>query len=85
MFPCCVDIDFASYAGDNTLYCIGKTPEEVISQLGKSSKSIFERFENNGMKGNHDKCHLLLSKNENVEANINENRISIQDLKNFSL
>ena len=28
------------------------------------------------MKANPDKCHLLLSKNENFEANINENRIS---------
>ena len=28
------------------------------------------------MKANPDKCHLLVSKNENVEANINENRIS---------
>ena len=27
------------------------------------------------MKANPDKCHLLLSKNENFEANINENRI----------
>ena len=44
--------DFASYADDNTPYCIGKTPEEVISQLEKSSKSIFEWFENNGMKAN---------------------------------
>ena len=28
------------------------------------------------MKANPDKCHLLLSKNENFEANISENRIS---------
>ena len=42
MFLFCNDIDFASYADDNTPYCIGKTPEEVISQLEKSSKSIFE-------------------------------------------
>ena len=28
------------------------------------------------MKANRDKCHLLLSKNENFEANINGNRIS---------
>ena len=75
-FLFCNDIDFASYADDNTPYCIGKTPEEVISQLEKSSKSIFEWFENNGLKGNPDKCHLLLSKNDNFEANINENRIS---------
>ena len=60
----------------NTPYCMGKTPEEVISQLEKSSKFIFEWFENNGMKANPDKCHLLLSKNEHFEANINENRIS---------
>ena len=76
MFLFCNDIDFASHADDNTPYCIGKTPEESISQLEKSSKSIFEWFENNGMKANPDKCHLLLSKNENFEANINENRIS---------
>ena len=76
MFLFCNDIDFASYADDNTPYCIGKTPEEVISQLEKSSKSIFERIENNGMKANLAKCHLFLSKNSNFEANFNENRIS---------
>ena len=58
-----------SYVNDNTPYCIGKTPEEVISQLEKSS-------ENKGLKANPDKCHLLLSKNENLEVNINEKRIS---------
>ena len=47
MFLFCNDIDFASYADDNTPYCIGKTPEEVISQLEKPSKSFFEWFENN--------------------------------------
>ena len=76
MFLFCNDIDFASYADDNTPYYIGNTPEEVISQLEKSSESIFEWIEKNGMKANPDKCHLLLSKNENFEANINENRIS---------
>ena len=57
MFLFCNDIYFASYADNNTPYCIGKTPEEVISQLEKSSKSIFEWFKNNGMKANPDKCH----------------------------
>ena len=76
LFLFCNGIDIASYADDNTSYCIGKTPEEVISQLEKSLKSIFEWFENNGMKANPDKCHLPLSKNENFEVNINENRTS---------
>ena len=42
MFLFCNDIDFAGYADDNTLYCTGKNPEEVISQLEKSSNCIFE-------------------------------------------
>ena len=76
MFLFCHDIDFASYANCNTPYCRGKTPDETISQLEKSSKSIFEWSENNGLKGNLDKYHLLLSKNDDFEANIIENRIS---------
>ena len=44
MFLFCKDRDFASYADDNTPYCIGKTPKEVIRQLEKSSISIFEWF-----------------------------------------
>ena len=59
MFLFCNDKDFASFADDNTPYCRGNTPEEVIIQLDKSSKSIFEWFENNGMKVNLDKRHLL--------------------------
>ena len=76
IFLFCKDVDFANYADDNTAYYIGKTPEEVISQLEKSSISIFEWFENNELKANPDECHLRLSKNGNFEANINENRIS---------
>ena len=76
MFLFCNDLDFGSYGDDNTPYCIGKTPEEVISQLEKSSKSIFQWFENNVLKDSPGKCHLLFSKIDNFEANINENRTS---------
>ena len=85
IFFFCNDIDFASYADDNTPYCIGKTPEEVISQLEKSSKSIFEWFENNKLKGNPDKCHLLLSKNDNLRQILIKIEFLMQDLKNFSV
>ena len=33
VFLFCKDVDFANYADDNTPYCIGKTTEEVITQL----------------------------------------------------
>ena len=58
MFLFCKDIDFASYADNNTPYCMGKTIEEVINQLEKPSISISEWFGNNGMKANPDKCHF---------------------------
>ena len=92
MFLFCKDVDFTSYTDYNTPDCMGKTPEEVISQLEKSSISVFERFENNEMKVNPDKCHLHLSKNGNFQANVNENRTFlienykslIENLKSFS-
>ena len=70
MFLFCNDVDFASYADDNTPYCRGRTPEEVIRQLKKSSISIFKWFGNNGMKANPDKCLLLLSKKGNFEGRV---------------
>ena len=48
MFLFCNDLGFASYADNDTQYRTGKTPEQVISQLEKSSKSFFEWFQNNG-------------------------------------
>ena len=41
------DLGFASYADNGTQYRTGKTPEQVISELEKSSKSFFEWFQNN--------------------------------------
>ena len=76
MFFFTENMDFASYADDNTPYCYGRTPQEVITKLEQSSKVIFTWFENNGMKANPDKCHLLLSKNGDLVANIDGNEIS---------
>ena len=72
----CNKIDVANYADDNSPYCILKTAEEVTAKLEKSSKLIFEWFENNEIEANPDQCHLPLSKNETFEVNINENNIS---------
>ena len=83
VFLFCNGIDFGSYADDNILYCIGKTPEEVISKLEKSSKSICKWFDNKSMKDNTDKYHLLLSKNANFYANINESRVSNTKFEKF--
>ena len=38
----------------------------VIASLEKASKVLFEWFENNFLKSNADKCHLLVSCNDAV-------------------
>ena len=61
---CC----FTNYADDTTPYVVANNTEEVIENLTNVTQKLFTWFANNQMKANHDKCHLLLSTQE--EANI---------------
>ena len=49
----------------------------VIASLEKASKALFEWFENNLLKTNTDKCHLLVSSSDTVSL-----RVSQYDIKN---
>ena len=44
----------------------GETTENVMLNLEKLSKNLFQRFYLNQMRGNDDKCHLLLSPSEKL-------------------
>ena len=68
------DIDFASYADDNTLYTIVNDVGDVIFKLKNSSKILFQWFMDNQMKANLDKCHFIYSTNDTVNL-IVENQI----------
>ena len=63
------EIDFASYADDNTPYVSEATPENVVSSPESSSASFFERVSNNEMKANPEKCHLLMNVNRPATVN----------------
>ena len=54
------DTDFASYADDNTIYDIGDSINDVIASLQDSSEKLFQWFSDNQLKGNTDKCHLIV-------------------------
>ena len=54
------DLDFASYADDTTIYTVKENEQSVINTL-ETSVILFKWFENNFMKANSDKSHLLLS------------------------
>ena len=73
------NVDFASYADDNTPYTTGENIEEVISKLEKDASSLFKWFSDNQMKANPDKCHLLLNNNSQHQIVIGDVTIKSSD------
>ena len=60
----------ANYEDDTTSYLYGKNIESVIKWLEQSVSLLFNWFKSYQMKGNKDKCHVLLSADETVQVNI---------------
>ena len=58
------DLDIASYADDTTIYTVKENKESVINTLEASSLPLFAWFNNNMMKANSDKSHILSSCSE---------------------
>ena len=58
-------------ADDTTPYTGGKNTQDVITSLENCALVLFKWFENNLMKANSDKSHLLLSTSTSSTANIN--------------
>ena len=71
-----IDFDIAGYADDNTPYVSGANINAVVQSLEKASELIFKWLSDNQMKGNVDKCHILLSTNDIVHVNIGTAQIS---------
>ena len=61
----------ANYADDTTPYNGGKNTQDVITSLENCALVLFKWFENNLMKANSDKSHLLLRSSTSSTANIN--------------
>ena len=68
--------DIANYADDNTPYATANDIDSLIASLEEASKSLFTWFDNNLMKSNADKCHLLVSSNEKVTIKIGSHEIA---------
>ena len=79
MFYFLEDFDIANYADDSTPYCAGKSAEFVVNSLEQSSAILFEWLNNNYMKVNTGKSHLLLSANSRANATINNSYIELED------
>ena len=70
MFFVLSQIDFASYANDNTPYVEANNIDEVVTILENDSIQLFKWISDNEMKANKDKCHLVISNNEKVSMKI---------------
>ena len=64
------DTDIASYANDKTPYVVADNIDGVIKILEETSEILFRLFNDNLMKINVDKCHLLVSTNNTVKIKI---------------
>ena len=73
------DIDIANLGDDNTLYLSAENVEDVIESLERASVSLFRWFENSLLKGNANKCHFLVSTNQEVSLNVNNFKIKNSD------
>ena len=69
------DIDFASYADNNTIYDTGDSINDVIASPQDSSEKLFQWFSENQLKGNTDKCHLVVSSDDPTEIQVGESVI----------
>ena len=68
--------DTANYADGNTPYATAYDIDSLIVLREEASKSLFTWFDNNFMKSNADKCHLLVSSNEKVIIKIGSHKIA---------
>ena len=55
------DVEFPSYADDNTPFFVGDDLSDVILKLQNASKTLFKWFSDNQMKANPNKCHFICS------------------------
>ena len=75
MFYFLEDYDITNYADDSTSYNADKNVESVVNNLENSSSILFEWLNDNYMKVNTGKSHLLVSGNVRSKAKIDNNYI----------
>ena len=70
MFFIIEDTDIASYADDNTPYVSADEIDGLIKSFEEALEILFKWYNDDLMKTNADKCHLLVSTNNTVKIKI---------------
>ena len=58
-----------------TIYDMGDSINDVIASLQDSSEKLFQLFSDNELKGNTNKCHLIVSSDNPTEIQVLESLI----------
>ena len=64
------ETEICNYADDTTIYCSHQELREVILKLEKDTTEVSKWFEQNCMKLNEEKCHLLVLGEKETEISI---------------
>ena len=62
------NIDITTYADDATRYVSGVILDSTVKSLVKAADLLFTWFNYSQMKRNEDKCHVMLSSQDNVHV-----------------
>ena len=81
LFHECKDSNVAHYADDTTPYACGENIRAAISELQPSAFRLIKWFENDHMKANPGKSHILLSNKKTEKVTINDSVLtsSVED------
>ena len=67
-------VDIASYSDETTPYICLEDIDLIIEKLEVKANEIFQWFNENATKSNADKCHLLITTNEERNISIGERK-----------
>ena len=72
-------ISDTNFPDDNTIYDPDNSIDDVISSLQESAGKLFQWFSHNQMKGNTDKCYLIVSTDEPIKVGESLTKNSIRE------
>ena len=76
LFLCDCETNIVIYVDDTTLYACEPNMDLVLSKLEKATSAVFTWFQNNYLKGNSRKSHLLTTSDNIQHINVEGNQLS---------
>ena len=83
LFLCDCETNIINYANDTTIYACEPNTDLVLSKLKKDTSTVFTWFENNNLKANCGKSHLLTTSDNIQHINVRGIISVVAYMKNY--